>query len=79
MKSRFPERHIVWISKEGDSGVAVNEIWRKHGISSATYWWKAKYGELEVSELPRVKELGAENSQLKRMYAILRRTAETET
>jgi putative transposase len=27
-------------------------VWRKHGISSATYYkWKAKYGGLEVSEL----------------------------
>nr|MBA4142403.1 transposase [Nitrosospira sp.] len=42
------------------------EIWRKHGISSATYYkWKARYGGLEVSELVRVKELEAENSQLK--------------
>ena len=50
----------------------VNEIWRKHGISSATYYkWKAKYGGLDVSELVRVKELEAENSQLKRMYANL--------
>jgi hypothetical protein len=33
--------------------------------------WKARYGGLEVSELVRVKELEAENSQLKRMYANL--------
>ena len=50
-KSRFTESQIVGILKEADSGVAVNEIWRKHGISSATYYkWKAKYGGLEVSE-----------------------------
>ena len=35
-KSRFTESQIVGILKEADSGVAVNEIWRKHGISSAT-------------------------------------------
>ena len=71
-KSRFTESQIVGILKEADSGIAVNEIWRKYGISSATYYkWKAKYGGLEVSELVRVKELEAENSQLKRMYADL--------
>ena len=33
-------------TKEADSGIAVNEVWRKHGISSATYYkWKAKYGD----------------------------------
>jgi putative transposase len=48
-KPRFTESQIVGILKEADSGVAVNEIWRKHGISSATTKWKAKYGGLEVS------------------------------
>lgn len=71
-KSRFTESQIVGILKESDAGVPVNEIWRKHGISSATYYkWKAKYGGLEASELKRVKELEAENSRLKRMYAEL--------
>jgi putative transposase len=35
-KSRFTESQIVGILEETDSGIAVNEIWRKHGISSAT-------------------------------------------
>ena len=33
--------------------------------------WKAKYGGLGVSELKRLKELEAENTKLKRMYADL--------
>lgn len=71
-KSRFTESQIVSILKEADAGVPVNEIWRKHGISSATYYkWKAKYGGLDVSELKRTKELEAENAKLKRMYADL--------
>jgi len=71
-KSRFTESQIVGILKEADSGASVNEVWGKHGISSATYYkWKAKYGGLEVSELVRVKELEAENSQQKCTYANL--------
>jgi putative transposase len=71
-KSRFTESQIVAILKEADAGVPVTEIWRKHGISSATYYkWKAKYGGLDVSELKRTKELEAENAKLKRMYADL--------
>lgn len=71
-KSRFTESQIVGILKEADAGVPVNEIWRKHGVSSATYYkWKAKYGGLDVSELKRTKELEAENAKLKRMFAEL--------
>ncbi len=71
-KSRFTESQIVAILQEADAGVPVNEIWRKHGISSATYYkWKAKYGGLDVSELKRTKELEAENAKLKRMFAEL--------
>jgi len=69
-KSRFTESQIVAVLKEAESGVPVQEVCRKHGISDATYYnWKSKYGGMEVSDLRRMKELEAENSKLKRMYA----------
>ncbi len=69
-KSRFTESQIVAVLKEAESGVAVQEVCRKHGISDAAYYnWKSKYGGMEVSDLRRIKELEAENSKLKRMYA----------
>ena len=50
----------------------MNELCRKHGISDATFYnWKARYGGLGVSELKRLKELEAENTRLKKMYADL--------
>jgi putative transposase len=71
-KSRFTESQIVGILKEADAGVPVNEIWRKHGISSGTYYkWKTKYGGLEASELRRMRELEREVMKLKQMYADL--------
>jgi putative transposase len=71
-KSRFTESQIVAILKEADSGLKVSDICRKHGISMPTYYnWKSKYGGLSVSELKRIKELEAEHSKLKRMYADL--------
>ena len=71
-RSRFSESQVVAILKEADAGMPANEVWRKHGISSATdYKWKAQYGGLELSELVRVKELESENSRLKRVYAEL--------
>lgn len=71
-KSRFTEAQIVSILKEADAGLKVAEICRKHGISDATYYnWKAKYGGMSVSDLKLMKEMEAELSQLKRMYADL--------
>lgn len=71
-KSKFSESQIVAILKEGEAGVPVAQIMRKHGISQATFYnWKAKYGGVSVAELKRLKELEAENAKLKRMYADL--------
>jgi len=70
--SKFTETQIVSILKQSDAGVPVKDVCRQAGISVATYYqWKSKYGGLEASELRRVKELEAENAQLKRMYAEL--------
>ena len=71
-KNRFTESQIVAILKEADSGLKVADVCRKHGISQPTYYaWKSKYGGMGVAELKRVKELKAEHSKLKRMYADL--------
>ena len=71
-RSQYSESQIVGILKEADSGVAVKDVCRKHGISDATYYkWKSKYGGLEMSDVRRARELEAENSKLKRMYAEL--------
>ena len=71
-KSRFTESQIVEILKEGEAGVPVTEILRKHNIARATYFeWRRKYAGASVDELRRLKELEAENARLKRMYAEL--------
>ena len=58
-KSRFSETLIVSILKETEAGLAVIEVCRKDGITSATYYeWRPKCGGLEASELKRIKELG---------------------
>ncbi len=70
--SRFSETQIIAILKEADAGVLVKDLCRKHGISDATYYnWKSKYGGMAASDLKRMKEMEAELSKLKRMYADL--------
>jgi putative transposase len=71
-KSRFSESQIVAVLKEGEAGVPVADILRKHGISRQTYFtWKSKYGGASVKDLTRLKELEQENAKLKRLYAEL--------
>jgi putative transposase len=71
-KSKFTESQIVGILAEGESGLAVGDVCRKHGISNATYYqWKSKYAGVSANELKRIKDLEAENGKLKRMYAEL--------
>jgi putative transposase len=71
-KSRFTESQIVAILKEGEAGLAVAQLARKHGISAATYYhWKSRYAGAGIAELKRLRELEAENAKLKRMYADL--------
>jgi putative transposase len=71
-KSRFTESQIVEILKEGEAGIPLADVVRKHGISRATYFtWKSKYAGTSVAELRRMKELEAENARLKRLYAEL--------
>ncbi len=55
--------------KRVDAGLAVPEVCRELGISSATFYkWRAKYGGMDASMMARMKELEAENARLKKMY-----------
>ena len=69
-RSKFSDTQIVSILKQAEAGLPVKEVCRQHQISSACYYkWKSKFGGLSVSELRRNRDLEAENSKLKRMYA----------
>lgn len=69
-QSRFKEEQIIAILREQESGVAMGEVCRKHGISSATFYkWKAKYGGMDVSDARKLKALEDENAKLKKLLA----------
>jgi putative transposase len=69
-KSKFTEAQIVFALKQSESGISVEEVCRKMGISDATFYnWKKKYAGLGVPELRRLKQLEEENSQLKQLVA----------
>ena len=70
MKKRFSEEQIIGFLREGDQGVAVKELCRKHGFSEASYYlWRSKFGGMDVSDARRLKVLESENAKLKKLLA----------
>lgn len=71
-RSKFTEAQIVFALRQSESGVKVDEVCRKMGISEATFFnWKKKFAGLGVSELRRLRQLEEENSKLKQLVADL--------
>ena len=71
-KRKFSEQKIIAILKAGEAGWSVRDVCREHAISEPTYYhWKTKFGGMEAADIQRLRELEAENRQLKQMYADL--------
>jgi putative transposase len=67
---RFSDGQIIGVLKEHEAGSKVDELCRRHAISSATFYtWRKKYGGMEASDARRLRELEAENAKLKRIVA----------
>lgn len=70
MKKRFSEEQIIKYLKEGDAGVPVKDLCRRHGFSEASFYlWRSKFGGMDVSDAKRLKALEQENARLKRLLA----------
>lgn len=76
-KSRFTEPQIMAVLRQAEGGVAVPELCREHGISTASFYkWRSKYGGMDASMMSQMKSLEDENRRLKRMFADLSMQAE---
>ena len=65
-KSRFTDSQIAEALTRVEAGLAVPELCREMGISSATFCkWRAKYGGMDTSMMARLKELEVENAPVK--------------
>ncbi len=70
--SCFTEPQIMAVLRQAENGVAVPELCREHGISTASFYkWRAKYGGVDASMVSQMKALEDENRRLKRMFADL--------
>lgn len=69
-RSKFNESQIIKALKENEQGRSVQELSRELGIDTSTfYYWRKKYGGMEVQQLKELKELREENRKLKQMFA----------
>ena len=70
MRKRHTEEQIIGVLKESEAGIRTEELCRKHGISTATFYkWKSKFGGMEVSDARKLRHLEDENQKLKRIVA----------
>ena len=68
--TRLTEPQIMGVLRQAEAGVAVPELCREHGISSATFYkWRAKYGGMDASMMSQMKALEDENRRLKKLLA----------
>jgi putative transposase len=68
---RHTTEEKIRILRQGDGGgKAITEVCRDHNISEVTFHrWKKQFGQMEVNEAKRLKELERENGELKKMLA----------
>jgi len=69
-RKRHTTEEIIRILRKADGGQTIEEVCREHNISEQTFYrWRRKYGRMELADARRLKELGEENSELKKMLA----------
>ena len=61
---------ISRILRQVEEDQTVEDLCREHNISKATFHrWKRKYGDMDLADAKRLKELEKENCELKKMLA----------
>ena len=66
----WSEEKIIGLLREVDGGKSVRQVCKDHNISDKTYYrWKRKYGQMEVADAKRLRELEKENAELKKIVA----------
>jgi len=69
-RGRSSDEQVIAIPRENEAGSKVDDLCRRHGIASATFYaWREKFGGMEVSDAKTLRELESENARLKRIVA----------
>lgn len=69
-RKTYTETQIVAILRAADSGKSTEEVCREYNIAKASlYRWRKKYGNMELRDVKRLKQLERENEELKKIVA----------
>ena len=67
---RYTTEDKIRILREADGGKKIVEVCKEKNISEVTFQrWKKQFGQMDVNEAKRLKELERENTELKKMLA----------
>ena len=68
---RYTVEQKIRVLREADRGEqTILDVCREHNISEVTFHrWKKQFGQMDVNEARRLKELERENTELKKMLA----------
>lgn len=70
MKKRFNDEQIAGVLAEYRAGATVADLARKFGVSTWTINnWQKKFGEMQASEVRKLKGLEAKIQKLERIVA----------
>lgn len=67
---RYTTEDKIRILREADRGKNASEVCRTHNISEVSFHrWKRQFGQMDLSEARKLRELERENGELKKMLA----------
>ena len=71
-RKRLSVEQIIAVLKQAEGGIPVGDVCRQADVSEQTFYrWKKVYGGMLPGEARELKQLGEENSRLKRVVAEL--------
>jgi len=67
---KYTTEEKIRILRQADGGESIAEVCREHNLTQVSFHrWKKQFGQMEVNEAKRLKELERENTELKKMLA----------
>lgn len=70
-KRRCTPEQIIQALRQAESGTAVTDICRKHGVTETTFYrWKKQYTGVDLSGLRELRQLREENRRLRLKQAV---------